>query len=119
MPIAGYLLDPEVLQGRPRKLLLGDVEMPRYLVEANVRGDLMMDLGCEMPGIEFEDKSRFLLVPPSANNITGIESAADRSYKTKAKEFGLDDLEWVHILRPNIRFVPTFLLQLWEGMSNR
>ncbi|KAG9082298.1 hypothetical protein FRC06_005132, partial [Ceratobasidium sp. 370] len=99
-PIAGYLVDPEVLQGRPRKILLGDLEMPPYLVEANVRGNLKMDLGCER--IEYENKWRFLLVPPSADNITGVESDEDRAYKAKAKEFGLDDLRWIHIQRPNI-----------------
>ncbi|KAG8744362.1 hypothetical protein FRC10_010249 [Ceratobasidium sp. 414] len=111
-PIAGYLVDPEVLQGRPRKILLGDLEVPPNLVEANVRGNLMMDLGCEMPGIKHEDKWRFLIVPPSADNITGVESDEDRAWKAKAKEFGLDDLRWIHIQRPNIEFPKFYSLSV-------
>ncbi|KAG8736582.1 hypothetical protein FRC10_009155 [Ceratobasidium sp. 414] len=104
-PLAGYVIEPSAFQGRPRTILLRNQDMSPWHVVGNVRAQLMMKLNCEMPQIEDEGKNFYLLIPPSADNLVGVETDQDIAFKTKAREYGLDDLEWTHIKNPIIQRV--------------
>ncbi|KAG9082982.1 hypothetical protein FS749_006417 [Ceratobasidium sp. UAMH 11750] len=104
--LAGYEFKPAVLGGEPRKVLFGNKVFDPATLEGNVRGTLMIRLGCDIPHYVNENgEGYYILVPPGVNHEVGVEGPNELAFKAKAEKLGFkNNMKWVHLKNPAVDY---------------
>ncbi|KAG9074009.1 hypothetical protein FS749_014472 [Ceratobasidium sp. UAMH 11750] len=99
--LAGYEFEPAALGGEPRKVLFGNKVFDPATLEGNVRGTLIIRLGCEIPHITRNGKGYYILVPPDVDHDGGVEGPNELAFKAEAEKLGFkNSMKWVHLINP-------------------